>query len=196
MFWAPAGCTWLQHQLLCLMADEGKHPEAMHQLLPIARRFARRVFHWILQIITQSDACGAKVIRPPDPRIVRTQIWPTAAKPHARTTGVTYVFAFTDFIVLLCAGGFEPSDPRITACYKSGHSEIGCAILSTRMYLILLIFWCRKEDYSALRASPLRGRPTGAQLRLRRSCRTGSLSVRGSNRKRRIPGPAQLRHNF
>jgi MFS family permease len=31
--------------------------------------------------------------------------------------------------------------------------------------------WCRLRDYSALRASPLRGRPAGVEQRPRRSCR-------------------------
>jgi NAD(P)-dependent dehydrogenase (short-subunit alcohol dehydrogenase family) len=37
-----------------------------------------------------------------------------------------------------------------------------------------------RTDYSALRASPLRGRPAGVQLGLRPSCRTVLFSVGGS----------------
>ena len=44
--------------------------------------------------------------------------------------------------------------------------------------------WCRKEDYSALRASPF-GSPGKPAIKLAAPiCRTSFLSVRGSNRKR------------
>jgi hypothetical protein len=42
--------------------------------------------------------------------------------------------------------GIRTSDPRIAAWYKNGYSENACRIPVPRMYLILLIFWCRKED--------------------------------------------------
>jgi hypothetical protein len=58
-----------------------------------------------------------------------------------------------------------------------------------------LILWCRKEDYSALRASPLRGRPSGDQIGLRPICRTGLLSVRGSNACQEALGTAKCRRS-
>src|SRR5882757_420981 len=58
------------------------------------------------------------------------------------------------------------SDPGIAAWYKSGHSATASGNLVSRMCLILLFFWCRKEDYSALRASPF-GSPFGRSKWLR-----------------------------
>jgi hypothetical protein len=45
---------------------------------------------------------------------------------------------------VLCAGGFEPSDPRITAWYKSGHSEIRVGIWHTYVF-DFTVFWCAKR---------------------------------------------------
>src|SRR5277367_4284398 len=57
------------------------------------------------------------------------------------------------------------SRPTHWAGTKVATVEPACQKLSgTYVPEITDKYWCRKEDYSALRASPLRGRPAGAQI--------------------------------
>jgi hypothetical protein len=51
-------------------------------------------------------------------------------------------------------GSHPPPNPRIAAWYKSGHGEIVCKHLVPRMCLLLLFFWCRKEDSNCLWEEP------------------------------------------
>ena len=81
------------------------------------------------------------MIRTRDPRIVRTQIGPQ--RNHMREQLASRMYL--PLLVLLCADGFEPSDPRITAWYESDYSEYVCGNRAPDKLLILLFFWCAKR---------------------------------------------------
>ena len=64
---------------------------------------------------------------------------------HSETTrantSVTYVFAFTNFMV------DSRSRPTHCAWYKSGYSEITCEnTMVTYVFDFSYFYWCRKED--------------------------------------------------
>ena len=91
----------------------------------------------------------------------------------------------------LAGGRFEPLTHALRRVYKIDHSEIRAGIWVPRMCFILLFFWCRKEDYSALRPA-LSGRPAADQIGCANLSNRFFLSVRGSNRSVEPSAPRDL----